>query len=275
MVSVSVKGSEYWSNEMSFVFYDALSVIDEEVFWPNGVDVDDAGNVYIGASDDKIVKIAPDGTPSDFASVPVKGQIRFGPENYLYVCEKWEGKIVRISPDGTSIEDVVEVSDVVSFDWDADGNMYIVSGDYGIFMLDTGGNLTEVASDIGSVKNCRVFGGYLYVNEIWEGVIVRYPLTGSGLGDEELVLETDSPSAFDFDSDGRMYYAKAWEIDLYTLEPDGSEGEVLYEGQLMTPMRYMTFHGKKLYIVYPGWGDVGMTMSAYIGVDAAPNYGRQ
>jgi len=91
MVSVSVKGSEFWSNEIPFVFFDALSVIDEEVFWPNGVEVDDAGNVYIGASDDKIVKIAPDGTPSDFASVPVKGQIRFGPGNYLYVCEKWEG----------------------------------------------------------------------------------------------------------------------------------------------------------------------------------------
>lgn len=273
-VSVAVKGSEYWSNEMFFVFYDALSVIDEEIVWPNGVDVDDAGNIYIGASDDKIVKIAPDGTPSDFASVPVKGSIRFGPQNYLYVCEKWESKIVRISPDGSSIEDVVEVPDAVSLDWDSDGNMYIVSGDYGIFMLDTGGNLTEVASDIGSVKNCRVFGQYLYVNKIWEGVIVRYLLTGSGLGDEEVVLETDSPSAFEFDSEGRMYYAKAWEIDLYTLEPDGSEGEVLYEGQLMTPMRYMTFHGKKLYIVYPGWADVGMTMSAFIGVEAAPNYGR-
>jgi hypothetical protein len=269
MVSVAIKGSEDWSNEMSFVFFEALSVIDEEIEWPNGVDVDDAGNIYIGASDDKIVKIAPD------ASVPVKGAIRFGPQNYLYVCEKWEGKIVRISPDGSSIEDVVEVPDAVSLDWDANGNMYIVSGDYGIFMLDTGGNLTEVASDIGSVKNCRVFGDYLYVSNIWDGVIVRYPLTGSGLGDEEIVVETDSPSAFEFDSEGRMYFAKAWEVDLYTLEPDGSEGEVLYEGQLMTPMRYMTFYDKKMYIVYPGWGGVGMTMSAYIGVEAAPNYGRQ
>lgn len=280
MVKVAIKGSEFWSNEMAFYFKPTLTVIDEEIVWPNGVEVDDSGNVYIGSAADGIIyKIAPDGSKSEFAAVPINGAMRFGPNGYLYVCEKGEGKIVRISPDGSSIEDVVDVSDAVSLDWDADGNMYIVSGDYGIFMLDTGGNLTEVASDIGSVKNCRVFGNYLYANKIWESVIVRFPLTGSGLGDEEVYLDVTgdelSPSSFEFDKNGTMYWTHAWEVTLYTVNPDGSEGEVLYEGQLMTPMRYMIFHEKSLYIVFPGWGDVGMTMSAYIGVEHAPYYGRQ
>ena len=36
-VKVAVKGSEYWSDEVGFSFLDALSVVDEEIVWPNGV----------------------------------------------------------------------------------------------------------------------------------------------------------------------------------------------------------------------------------------------
>jgi TPP-dependent 2-oxoacid decarboxylase len=76
----------------------------------------------------------------------------------------------------------------------------------------------------------------------------------------------------ELDSEGTLYYTPAWETSLYTLKADGTE-EILYEGELMTPMRYLTFHDKTMYIVYPGWGDVGMVMSAYIGVQQAPNHG--
>jgi len=41
----------------------------------------------------------------------------------------------------------------------------------------------------------------------------------------------------------------------------------------MTPMRYTAFKGKNCYFVYPGWGDVGGVMKAYIGVEQAPDYG--
>jgi hypothetical protein len=78
----------------------------------------------------------------------------------------------------------------------------------------------------------------------------------------------------EFDADGTMYFTEAWETTLYTIKADGTE-EVLFEDELMTPMRYLTFHNKILYIVYPGWGDVGEVMSAYIGVDQAPNWGLQ
>jgi len=280
MVSVSVKGSEYWSNEMSFVFYDALSVIDEEVVWPNGVEVDDAGNIFIGSAADGIIfKITPAGDKSEFAAVPVSGGMKFGPGGYLYICAQGEGKIIRVSADGSTVEDYVEVESPVGFDWDANGDMFIVSNwidaeEAGGIMKYSGGSLTLQAV-IPSPKNCRVFGNYLYVNDIWEGRIIRFEIAGGSLGEEELVLEADSPSCLEFDADGRMYYTHAWEINLYTLEPDGTPGEILYEGQLMTPMRYMIFRNKKLYIIYPGWGDVGMTMSAYIGVESAPYYGRQ
>ena len=286
MVQVAVKGSEVWSNELPFTFKPTLTVVDSSTEWPNGVDVDDDGNVYFGATvGEQIIKVTPDGVRSVFADVPVRGAVRFGPGGYLYVCEKWEGKVVRISPDGATIEDVADVSDPTSLDWDADGNLYIVSGDAGINIMDSGGNLSYVDLDGASVKNCRVFDGYLYISKIWDAQISRFPINGGSLGEEEVYLDTNddgySPSSFEFDENGTMYWSHAWDTNLYTLTPDGSTGEVLYEGEMGdpagSPLRYMTFHNKSIYAVYPGWGEggIGQVQSAYIGVMQAPNYGRQ
>jgi sugar lactone lactonase YvrE len=283
-VRVAVKGSELWSNELDFTFLPTLRIISEEISWPNGIAVDDAENVYVGSANDGVIlKFAPDGTSSEFAAVPVKGAMEFGPQGFLYVCEKDEGKVVRISSDGSTIEDVAAVENATDFDWDANGNLYIVSADYGIFRLTPGGELTEMVGDIGAVKNCRVFGDHLYVNKIWDSVISRFPITASGLGEEEIYLDlggtdTDAPSSFDFDEQGTMYWAHAWVGNLYAYHQDGTQ-ETLYEGQLKdaadSPLRYLTFYKKTVYCVFPGWADIGTAMSAYIGVMQAPNYGRQ
>ncbi|GAB4362887.1 MAG: hypothetical protein Kow0042_00280 [Calditrichia bacterium] len=272
-VKVAVKGSEFWSNTHEFEFFNALEVINDDIAWPNGVAVDDNDNVYIGSAGDGVIyRIAPDGSKTTFAAVSVSGAIEFGPNGYLYVCEQGEGKIVRISPDGTTVEDVVSAGSPIDFDWDADGNLYIVSNWEGIYRMDTGGNVEQVAS-IDNPKCVRVFGNNLYITDIWNGTIHKFDITLAGLENQETVYEGDSPLGLEFDADGTMYFTEAWETSLYSMKPDGST-EVLYEGQLMTPMHYLTFYQKKMYIVYPGWGDVGQTMSAYIGVMQAPNYGR-
>ena len=253
-----------------------MAVIDTTISWPNGVDVDDAGNVYIGSANDGVIyKIDASYSSTTFASVPVQGAIHFGPEGYLYVCEKNDGKIVRISPDGSTVEDVVEVSDVVDFDWDENGNMYIVSGDNGLYMMASGSNSAdELAVDLGSIKNCRVFGGYVYVSKIWESQITRFEIVEGGIGEEEMYLEADTPSSFEFDVNGTMYWAYAWGISLNAYAPGGAEEAVLYEEELQTPMRYMVFHGQYLYVVYPGWADIGMTFRLFMNVEGAPRYGR-
>ncbi len=276
-VKVSVKGSEYWSQGMPFVFKNTLATLDSEIVWPNGVAVDDAGNVYVGSADEGVIyKIAPDGSKSEFASVPVSGSIKFGPGHYLYVCEQGEGQIERISPDGSTVELVTAVSSPVAFDWDQNGNMYIIENESGIDRLDPSGTLTYMA-DVSTAKCCRVFGNYLYVSRIWDGVISRFEITSSGLGDEEEIMtDLDSPLAIEFDANGTMYYTLAWNYSIYTLAPDGSE-ETLYEDELIdpaeSPIHYMSFHGKIMYMVHPSWADVGFTQSAYIGVEQAPNYG--
>jgi hypothetical protein len=273
-VRVATKGSEFWSNDLNF-FFQAVEpeILDEEIVWPNGVDVDADGNVYVGsAADGVIYKITPEGEKSAFATVPVNGSIRFGPQQYLYVCVKGENKIVRVSPDGTTIEDVATLdASPVYFDWDADKNLYIVCNDAGIFRMDGSGTVTQVA-EIGSAKSCRVFGNRLYVTNIWDSQILVYDITPEGLTNEQVFLEGDSPAGVEFDVEGTMYYTLAWQTSLYLRKADGSD-DVMYEEELATPMRYLTVHGKYMYIIYPGWGDVGQVIRVYLGVDQAPNYG--
>jgi len=242
-VKTAIKGSEFWSNEVDFTFKDAAALIADDINWPMGVEADDSGNVYVGSAGYEVIyKIAADGTQSEFAAVAPSGAIGWGPDGYLYVAQSWEGKIVRVSPDGSTVEDYVESSAAVDFDWASNGNMYILRNyGEGIDMYD-GTTVTHVMDYDGENKSCRIFGDYFYMTVIWNSTIIRFPITADGLGDEEVVYEGDSPVGLEFDSEGTLYFTEAWETSLYTIKQDGSS-EVLFEGELMTPMRYLTFHG--------------------------------
>lgn len=281
-VSVAIAGSEFWSDPVTFFFKPLpeshdLQVIDEEIVWPNGVAVDGDENIYVGsANDEMIYKITPDGDKSEFAAASVSGAIHFGPSGYLYVCQQNDSNIIRISPDGSTSEVVVEVESPIDFDWDADGNMFIVSNWSGISKFD-GSELTELVS-IDNPKCIRVFEDYVYVSDIWNSTILRYDMTENGLENEEVVYSGDSPLSFDLASNGLMIFIEAWEISLYTLFQDGSLGPLMYEEELETPMRYIVWHGKYLYIVSTlnaGADGPGKTLKVYIGLEQAPRYGEQ
>lgn len=219
-----------------------------------------------------IYRYASDGTVSDFAEVPVNGSIGWGPGGDLYVCEAGEGKIVSVSLDGQTITDIVELEGPRDFDWADNGNMYIIAN--GAILLFDGAEVTELLYLEGEAKSCRVFADHLYVTEIWGSTIWKFPVTAGGIGEGEAIYEGDSPCALEVDSEGTVYFSEAWETTLHTIKADGSS-EDLFIDELLTPMRYFTFHGKFLYIVYPGWGDVGSALRVYIGVEQAPNYGMQ
>lgn len=277
-VRATVDGCEYWSNEVNFTFPPILTYVDTTTNWPNGVAVDNDKNVYIASKGDQVIyKVTPDGSKSIFVdNIPVGGAMEFGFNNYLYACEVDEGKIVRISPDGSIVEDVVSVNSPIDFDWDIDDNMYIVANWDGIYKLDNQDNLTQVVS-IDNPKCIRIYENHLYVSDIWNCQILRYEITAGGLENEEVIIEGDcdieeAPLGVELDINGTLYYTWAWETTLYTLTQDGTEG-LLFEGMLMTPMRFLTYHDKSIYIVYPGWGDVGKVMRAFLGVKQAPNYG--
>jgi sugar lactone lactonase YvrE len=277
-VRVAVKGSEFWSNEMSFTFKPTLTIIDEEISWPKGVAVDDSDNVYVGSGNDGVIfKIDPDGNKTEFAHTEVNGAMHFGPSDYLYVCDQGEHKITRVSPDGGAVEDYFlgDSLAIVDFDWDASGNLYLVANDAGVFRRDVGGGVTKVA-DLHSPKSCRVFQNHLFVTDIWDtGSVWRYDITAGGLENGEVIYtNSDSPpTGLEVDSEGTVYISEAWDVHILAIKTDGST-EILYDGAMATPMRYLTFHKKTIYAVHPGWGDVGMVFAAYIGVEQAPNLGR-
>jgi len=276
-VRVAIKGSEFWSNNLGFHFKELTpEILDEEILWPNGVDVDADGNVYVGSAADSVIyKITPEGDKSVFAAVPVNGSIRFGPQGSLYVCVKGDNKILRISSDGASVEDFVTLDvSPVYFDWDADKNLYIVANDTGIFRMDQAGTVT-LAAEVGSPKSCRVFGNHLYVTDIWNDQLLRFEITTDGLTNEEVIVEGTAPVGLELDSEGNLYYALAWDANLYVKKADGSD-EVMYQDQLSPQMRYMASHGKYLYAVFTGGSaaeGTGIVYKVYIGVDQAPNYG--
>ncbi|MCJ7802784.1 MAG: IPT/TIG domain-containing protein, partial [Candidatus Marinimicrobia bacterium] len=141
-VKVAVKGSEFWSNSGEFTFKDAVALIHDDINWPMGVDADADGNVYVGSAGDGVIyMISPEGDLSVFAEVEPSGAIRFGPENWLYVCQSWEGTVTRISPDGSTSELFAESDGAIDIDWDAAGNAYILqNGGGGVERIDTSGN---------------------------------------------------------------------------------------------------------------------------------------
>ena len=272
-VKVAVKGSEFWSNILPFTFKSVLAIITEDINWPMGVEVDDQGNVYIGSAADSVIyKYDLDGNKTVFAEVPVSGAIGWGPGGYLYVAQSWENKIVRVSSDGLIVEDyLTDIDTPVDFDWDSNGNMYICANDAGFKMYD-GTTITHLADIGGGAKSCRVYGNAIYLTNIWEGQIIKFSIADGEVSPAEVVYQGDAPVGLEIDVEGTIYFTEAWETTLYTLAPDGSIGTIC-EDQLMTPMRYLTFHDKMIYIVHPGWGDVGKVISVYVGVDQAPNYG--
>lgn len=273
-VKVAVKGSELWSNALEFTFKEAVALINDEINWPMGVDVDDAGNIYVGSANDEVIyKIDTDGAMTTFAEVAPSGAIRFGSDGWLYVCSSWDGVVNRISADGTTVEEVAAIDGaVIDVDWDDDGNMYVLTMGDGVVRIDESGTETLVLDGEpydGDLKSCRIYSDYFYATEIWNGNLWRFDITAAGLENPEAVYEGDSPVGVEIDANGTVYFTEAWETSLFALSEDGSV-ETLFEEQLATPMRYLNYHDKILYIVYPGWGDVGEVWSVYLGVPQAP-----
>lgn len=276
-VKVAIKGSEFWSNELDFTFNAAVVILNPGVeLMPRGQAIDDEGNHYIGYGDDPgaIYKVPPDGEATLLVEVPVHGAIHFGPGGYLYACTKWESKIIRISRDGSVLEDYVEVTEPTDFDWDPNGNMFI-SGWEGIWRLNTGGTLTQLNEE--GCCSCRYFDGYLYV-AMCDGYIGKYPVTNGELGELETHWEHPDGACLmgmDIDENGAVYSTPDWQNKIIKISPEGND-EAIFEGELIDHMRYISIQGKFLYGSCPCCGTGSDIVRVYLGgVQQAPNYGVQ
>jgi|GEM_PF-3040761 len=275
MVRVAVWGSEFFSNDVPFIFYDVISVIDDEIVDPTGVTLDDDMNTYISSSADKaIYRITFDGQKSVHANLPVTGTLRMGAQNFIYAATA--SGVSRVSTTASDVESYVTgVTNAMDFDWDANGDMYVINAT-GLYKRTSAGGSTLLVSNT-RFTSLRVFEEAVYVTEGSRRRVWKYPITPSGVGTAETrLLYTTVLHGLDFDENGHIYITMPQrdhflEIDL------NDEPTEWYPGRFPTGLRSLVYIDRSVYIVNPSAtaGTPGKVWRAYISVKQAPNYGVQ
>jgi hypothetical protein len=270
IVRVAVKGSEFWSNEFEFRFWDVVTMLTDQIPDPTGADMDDEFNTYVGSkADQRIYKIDIEGAVSVFAEgVPVNGAIKFGAERNLYVATT--AGVSKIAPDGNTIESFVSLNNVLDFDWDQSGNLYLLVAN-GVHRYDIGGTITRVTTN-NAASGVRVYDDHVYVAEQWLGRVQRYRITDTGVEHVDIPFRyTSALSGLEIDQNGKLYIG-AW-FRTYLLAANSVDDyDQLFEEELPTNIARLNYFGKSIIAVQTG--ATGTVYRLYIGINGAPKYGR-
>jgi gluconolactonase len=213
---------------------------------PEGAAVGPDGTVYAGGEAGQIYRIAPDGTPEQYADTGgfLYGVTLDGAGN-VYGCDMGRGEIVRVNPAGdvTSYsrgtdEHPLRVPNFSAFD-DA-GVLYVTdSGDWDaddglVFRVAPGGATTVWSDAVTAFPNgccLTAAGDALLVIESHTRRVVRLPIEADGTaGVPELVadLTGSQPDGIALAVDGTMFVGcyrpdRVWRI------PSGGQPEVWFE----------------------------------------------
>ncbi|MCH8494803.1 MAG: IPT/TIG domain-containing protein [Balneolales bacterium] len=279
---VSIWGSEFWSNQEIFRYLDDYVQFDFGIPNPVGLAVDEIGNLYIGSSNTNEIYMidAVDSVQTTFASVNVRGGMKFVPNGDLYVTAS-EG-IVKVSPDGTTSV-VVDQAGVLDFDFDSNGNIYMVLNTR-LRRFD-GTNNEEIAT-VTRAQRVRVFENYIYVTELTRSRVARFEITNTGVGEIEPYFVTNTPlTSLEIDESGNVY-ASAYVRDYIIKAMPGREGdgditEIPNEDDRANPFRRLDTRLGTTYInnsvIYVsqdvGNGQVGKIWRLFIGERNAPRFG--
>lgn len=278
-VVVSTTGSVYFSNEYTYELGSALDTVAVDIPYVKGVAADSAFNVYIGSNSESIIyKIDSYGTKTIFANVAVDGVIEFGPGGELYVCQKSDNKIVKVSQDGLTVSDVVAVSAPLDFDWDVNGDLFIVSEGQGIQVFD-GTTLSDTIVSLAAPQNCRIFENFLYVTD--DKLILRYDLNGHTVSNPyEIKKMLATAYGLELDANGTIYSTNTRRNRIYQLtdtstdSTESLEEVLLFVDELLRPVDYLTYFKRGIYATSAESDGTSTVMRGHIGIDAAPNYGR-
>lgn len=210
----------------------------------------------------EIIKVAPDGTRSVFASGELYvGDIKMGPNNRLYAacC----GYIAVYELDGTKVEDILLPTPPKDCDWDDDGNLYFYTMWGSVYQFD-GVTTTEI-ENLGSPMELKVFDNHLYVSNGHNYWIAKYEITPGGVNRVDSISTGDvKPFSLDIDVEGTIYYT-GWGSDkIYYIKQDGTSG-TMYSGSVLGNVRHINLQGIVLYTATCG----GNIMKFYIGKEGA------
>jgi len=139
------------------------------------------------------------------------GGLRMGPEGYLYAASNSQNIIYRIPAGGGSVEEWATVPSPWGIDFDELGNLFVVDKTNGdLYKISPDGAVTKIADLPGSNEKsfCRVFDGFVYVNEKQAGGYFRVPASAASLVDTVETIEVSPGNIVNditFGVDGAMY----------------------------------------------------------------------
>ncbi|MBW6498463.1 MAG: hypothetical protein K0B09_08760 [Bacteroidales bacterium] len=118
--------------------------------------------------------------------------IAIGNDGYLYTGLLSDGRILRISPDGETIEVFAQAHLPAGMKFDAEGNLIVAEGNFGLTSIDIAGNVTTLTNEI-------------------EGIPINFA--------DDLVIASDGKIYF---SDASVKYSHAeFLADLFEHRPNG------------------------------------------------------
>lgn len=286
-VRAAVWGSDLWSNELSYEYLDDFAEMGLEIMNPGGVAVDDEGSLYASSIDDEAVYRIDvlDSARTTYASFTVRGPMEFGPEGYLYVVGT-EG-LVRIPPGGGSHEVVVEISNLTDFDWNSNGDIYLLHAN--TISRYSNGQLDQGLRSVTQGSRMRIFDNYLYVTELTRSRVSRFEFTPDGLGELEVYANIGTPlSGLDVDANGNVYAAGFIREYVFKISPDREDDsdveQIPNEADQANPFRSIEdrvadiyLHNTVMYLVQNRGqsGQIGQIWRIFIDEPAAPKVGRE
>ncbi|UCE05678.1 MAG: hypothetical protein JSW07_19120 [bacterium] len=265
-VKMALRNSYDWSNIVPFIFkpmahpYVASlypSNHPEDKFTkPRGLAFDDEGNIYLmNARLRSIYKDTPESGERTVYAFGGKfdGGMRMGSDGYLYAAGNGDNTIYRIPPEGGSFENWVTIPSPWGMDFDESGNLFVVDNTNGhLYKVSPGGDVEKIAELPGTEEKayCRVYEGYVYVNEKATGNFFRVPVIAESLVDSVETIEVSPGTMVNdmtFGSDGSMYITSSKEgvNSIIKITASGDEVALL---ELVGDLAFMTWYGKFLYV---------------------------
>lgn len=250
-VKVSVQGAWLYNDPFYYTLETAIEEyggfgLEQEQLYGQAVDKDE--NLYVSVVSRRIDKITPDGERTkNFAPLPSiviqANRLRVGPDGYIYAARNF-ARIYRVTLDGTSNEQFVNISGEREYDLDFDqnGNFYTAGNGNLLTVVYPDASFETVANyPAAFIKVVRVVGSYVYLagtdsdgsERIWRNQINSV----NDLGANELVFDATATLGSDveiqslaFAEDGDIYIGiNATDDPIIVLHPDGST-EPLYPG---------------------------------------------
>jgi len=267
------------------------------------IDLDSEGNLYGFVTEGlsgKIYKVTNDGIKTEYGTAPFPSasDMKFGPEDYLYVQQSNNERIHRISPGGGAASIFVTLPNTADnmrfYDFDENQNLFAAGTRTGMFVINhQSGNARRVNDDYRNhdIKSIKIYNDYVYVAATYNGTNASFPAEGiwrsqiiSTEGDlsiPEVVFDFADASIqasslisvpLTFSSAGDIFVGTDKENSILIIHSDGNY-EFLYPGFIEpTSLQIVWNNGK---FIYQNRTDRGGVFKIYADRFGAPYYGRQ